>query len=169
MKQSEKYTKSGQTGSEGGILREGDITNDETQTGEGSSAASSVTSLRAGGSLFHKKPRPGSLFPLHCHPVSSQRPPPRRRHLWATKKKTKQQQQAAQYLRKRLFLSLAARNINLPRSNTEMLNPRSRSPAGKAKPDPEKLHGPGRWRHGLLPHNRVAERGTFPPGKARNA
>lgn len=164
MKQSEKYTKSGQTGSEGGILRQGDITNDETQTGEGRSAASFVTSLRAGGSLFHKKPRPDSLFPLHCHPVSSQRPPPHC-HLRAAKKP---KQQAAQYLRKRLFLSLAARNINLPRSNTEMLNPHSRTPAGKVKPNPEKLHGPGRWRDGLLPQNRVAERGTFPLGKARN-
>lgn len=62
MKQSEKYTKSGQTGGRGGILWGGDIT-DETQTGEGRSAASFVTSLRAGGTVFPKKPRPGSLFP----------------------------------------------------------------------------------------------------------
>lgn len=61
MKQREKYTKSGQTGSEGGILWEGDITNDETQTGEGRNAASFVTSLRAGGDLFQEKPGP-----THC-------------------------------------------------------------------------------------------------------
>lgn len=73
MNQREKYSKQGQTGSWRGILCEGDITNDETQTGEGRSAASFVTSL----SRRERGPRNTGplwpLFPLHCHPAGSRR------------------------------------------------------------------------------------------------
>lgn len=70
MKQREKYTMRGQTGNQRGILCEGDITKDETQTGDGRSAASFVTSLRAGGNSLRT---PGPTLAIVPPPLSPRR------------------------------------------------------------------------------------------------
>lgn len=115
MKQREKYTKSGQTGSEGGILWAGDITNDETnRRGKERRFLGYITQGRR--QLVPGGARAGLIVPPPLSPC--QQPAFPSCHFtsrWQGKKN-----QAAQYLRKRLFLSLTGRNIDVARSDTKI-------------------------------------------------